>query len=172
MTHATVDAMALALERVGVESSEILANLLQHYVYDMSEFFPIDVGDDGRFRYDMTPHWAKGDPVYLARAGGALAGFAIVSSAERWIGDADVNDVKEFFVLRRHRRSGVGDAMARALWEYHRGHWLVRVLEANAPAAAFWKRMVERYTGGRYAEQRVVTPDGRTRIFYRFDNLI
>jgi len=47
----------------------------------------------------------------------------------------------------------------------------VRVLEANPPAAAFWKRMVDRYTGGRFAEQRIVTPDGRTRVFYRFDNL-
>jgi predicted acetyltransferase len=162
--------MALAIERVGVESEEILANLLQHYLHDMSEFFPIDVGADGRYRYDTTPHWDNGDPVYLARADGALAGFAIVASAERWIGEAGVNDVKEFFVLRRHRRSGVGEAMARAIWGNHRGPWLVRVLEANAPAAAFWRRMIDQYTGGRYAEQRFA-PDGRTRIFYRFDNL-
>ena len=161
--------MSVTVDRVGVEANEILVNLFDHYFHDMSQWFPIEAGLDGRFRYDLAPHWENRDPVYLARVDGALAGFAVVSSAERWINQRDVNDVKEFFVLRRHRRSGVGESMARTVWANHPGRWLVRILEENAPAAAFWKKIVAAYTGGRFTEQRIV-PDGRTRIFYTFDN--
>jgi predicted acetyltransferase len=161
--------MSLTVDRVGVEADEILGNLFNLYLHDMSQWFPIEAGLDGRFRYDMAPHWKNRDPVYLARVDGALAGFAVVSSAERWINERDVNDVKEFFVLRRHRRSGVGESMARTVWASHPGRWLVRILEENAPAAAFWKKIVDAYTGGRFIERQIV-PDGRTRIFYTFNN--
>src|SRR5258708_31594473 len=66
--------MSLTVDRVGVEANEILVNLFDHYLHDMSQWFPIKIGLDG------------------------LAGFAVVSSAERWINERDVNDVKEFFV--------------------------------------------------------------------------
>ena len=161
--------MSLTVDRVGVAANEILVNLFDHYLHDMSQWFPLESGLDGRFRYDMAPHWGSRDPVYLARVDGALAGFAVVSSAERWINEGDVNDVREFFVLRRHRRAGIGESMARTIWANHPGRWLVRVLEENAPAAAFWKKIVDLYTGGRFTEQRSA-PDGRARIFYTFDN--
>jgi predicted acetyltransferase len=160
---------SLTIHRVGPESSETLVNLFEHYLHDLSESFKIEVGDDGRYRYDMSPHWENRDPVYLARVNGRLAGFAIVGSAERWINEADVHDVREFFVIRRHRRSGVGESLARKIWEDHRGRWLVRVLETNAPAAAFWKKVIEAYTGGQYSERKII-PDDNVRIFYSFDN--
>jgi predicted acetyltransferase len=159
----------IAIERVGPESDAILANLFQLYLHDLAESFGFDVGDDGRYAYDTAPHWENGDPVYLARVGGALAGFAIVSSAERWIGDPGVRDVREFFVVRRHRRSGVGRVLARRIWSDHPGRWLVRVLEANRSALAFWRVAVRDHTGGRYVERSIV-PDGRTRIFLTFDD--
>src|SRR5260370_16069679 len=120
---------SLTIDRVGPESTEILANLFQHYLHDMAEWFEFDVGNDGCYGYDRWPHWQHQDPVYLARVNGALAGFAIVASAERWTNDANVRDVREFFVVRRHRHSGVGEVLARKIWDEHPGEWLVRVLE-------------------------------------------
>jgi predicted acetyltransferase len=160
---------ALTIHPVGRESDEILVNLFQHYLHDMAESFKFEVGNDGRYRYDTSPHWENRDPVYLARVNGALAGFAIVGSAERWIDDAGVRDVNAFFVIRRHRRSGIGESLVREVWGNHPGRWLVRVLETNVPAAAFWKKVIEAYTAGRYSVRRV-DPDGNPRIFYSFDN--
>jgi hypothetical protein len=58
----------------------------------------------------------------------------------------------------------VGKQMATLLWNEHPGEWLVRVLEANAPAVLFWRTAVSSYQ----EEQRVI--DGRSWIFFRFDH--
>src|SRR6266446_6143658 len=146
MTQVTEMAPALTIDRVGPECNEIMVNLFEHYLHDMAEWFEFDVRNDGRYAYDMAPHWQNRDPVYLVRADGALAGFAIVGSAERWTNNADARDVREFFIVRRHRRSGCGEVLARKVWGDHPGQWLVRVLEANTPAMGFWKKIIDEYT--------------------------
>ncbi|HVM95830.1 MAG TPA: GNAT family N-acetyltransferase, partial [Candidatus Acidoferrales bacterium] len=107
---------SLTIDRVGREANDILVNLFEHYLHDMAEWFHFDVGSDGRYAYDMSPHWQNNDPVYLARVHGALAGFALISSAKQWTNDPVSLDVREFFVIRRHRRSGVGQALIRKIW--------------------------------------------------------
>ena len=158
------------IRRVDRSYDTTLQNLFEHYLHDMAEWFQFDVGSDGRYAYDMSPHWQNNDSVYLARVHGALAGFALISSAKQWTNDPVSLDVREFFVIRRHRRSGVGQALIRKIWNEHRGHWLVRVLEANAPAVPFWRTIIDAYTQERFSERQVVGSDGRHRLFFSFDN--
>jgi predicted acetyltransferase len=63
-----------------------------------------------------------------------------------------VFDVEEFFVLRRHRRSGVGRRAAMLLWNRLPGRWIVRVSEGNRGAVPFWTRVIGEYTGGAATE--------------------
>jgi len=161
----------LRVERVGVEADATLRNLYEHYVHDMSEWFGLDVRADGSFGYDTTPIWKGEHAVFFARVGERLAGFGVVGSAERWLGDATVRDVKDLFVLRRYRRQGVGDALAGHLWDAFAGPWLVRILAANAPALSFWRKAVGRYTGDRYDEQ-AVRDGGRDWVRLRFDSSV
>ena len=72
---------------------------------------------DGSYSYDTATIWNGGYDVYLAKVGDAITGFAIVGSAAEWLGDAGGHDVHEFFVIRRYRRSGVGQRMATLLWD-------------------------------------------------------
>ena len=58
-----------------------------------------------------TPRTSSGElgvHVYLAYHKQIPIGFGLVGSAEAFISDADVKDLDEFFVVRRYRRSGVG----------------------------------------------------------------
>src|SRR5215831_12557179 len=91
-----MDGTGLRFERVGRQADAILRNLYEHYVYDMSEWLQLDVRADGSFDYDTEPLWQGDHAVYLARSGEALAGFGIVGSAEKWVGDPAVRDVKDF----------------------------------------------------------------------------
>ena len=161
---------SLTIDRVGREANNIVVNLFEHYLHDMAEWFQFDVGSDGRYAYDMSSHWQNNDPVYLARVDGALAGFVLISSAQQWTDDPASLDVREFFIIRRHRRSGVGQALARKIWDEHRGHWLVRVLESNLPAVPFWRTTIGAYTQGHYSERQIVGSDARHRLFFSFDN--
>jgi predicted acetyltransferase len=157
------------IERVGAEADAILRNLYEHYVHDMSEWLGLDVRADGSFGYDTARIWRGDHAVFLVRVGDRLAGFGIAGSAEKWLGDAGVRDVKDLFVLRRYRRQGVGEALAAHLWRAFPGPWLVRVFAGNGSALSFWRRAVDRHTGGRYQEQ-AVSDAGRDWVRLRFDS--
>jgi predicted acetyltransferase len=149
-----VSAPRVTIARVGREADTILANLFDHYLHDMAEWFLFDADVDGRYRYDLERHWARGDRVYLARVDGRLAGFALVGPTQPFIDDPNAHDVCEFFVVRRYRRAHVGEALARFIWDAEPGRWLVRVFEGNKPAIPFWRDVVARYTDRHYVEER------------------
>ena len=133
------------MERIDKSSNAIISNLFEYYLHDMAEWFRFDTGDDGRYHYDMAPHWQRGDEVYLLRCGGKLAGFALVTSAKPGQRSGRAYDVEEFFVVRRYRHTGAGDALAKTIWAIHPGQWLVRVYEGNVPAIPFWRKIISRY---------------------------
>src|SRR3954454_18720729 len=146
----------IALTPATREQRVVLDNLMQLYTYDWSELGPLDVGEDGRFAdYPLAAYWQDDwrHPLLLS-VDGKLAGFALVSARSRLTGAAGVFDMAEFFVLRRYRRQGVGTAAARAAFERFRGPWEVRQRDENVEATAFWRRAINRYTGGRYQEVR------------------
>jgi predicted acetyltransferase len=112
----------------------VLGNLLELYVHDLSDVFPIELGPEGRFGYDKLPlYWAEPAVrhAFLIKHGGHLAGFAFATRGSPASENPEDLDVAEFFVLRGHRRSGVGRRAAMALWDAVPGHWVVRVSEAN-----------------------------------------
>src|SRR5882672_8214340 len=108
----------------------------------------------GAIPYDTSVIWEKGYDAYLAKVGDSVAGFALVGSADEYLSEVGAHDVHEFFVLRRFRRDGIGRQMAIHLWNKYRGEWLVRVLEANAPALAFWRAAIAGFPLGPFAGLR------------------
>ena len=158
----------ISVARVGTESAGIIANLCVLYMHDMAEWFLFDTDAEGRYGYDLTAHWQRGDRFYLARVDDAIAGFAVVGSGAQWL-DASSRDVNKFFVVRRYRKAGVGDAMARAIWAAEPGGWSVRVFEGNVPAVPFWRGAIARFTDGHYREERRFH-NTRQWLFFTFSN--
>ena len=142
--------VATAADRAALE------NLMQLYSYDWSELRSAGVGDDGRFAdYPLAAYWEDDwrHPLLL-RVDGRLAGFALVSGRSRLTGAPGVFDMAEFFVMRGYRRQGVGLAAASAALDRFNGPWEIRQRDENVAAIAFWRKVVDRYTGGRYREVR------------------
>lgn len=132
----------------------VLANLLNLYLHDFSEFDDVAIEADGRFTYPyLDLYWE--DPnryPFLIRADRKLAGFALVRILTDPRTGSTCIDMTEFFVLRRFRRQGVGNAAARRLWDLFVGDWEVRVLAGNVGALPFWRGSIDTYTGGNFAE--------------------
>ena len=163
--------MDLTLARATPEDRELLANLVNLYMYDFSEFTADDAGDDGAFRAaDIDRYFADPRETWIARVDGHLAGFVIVRvDGEALDGSPGVRDVQEFFVMRKYRRRGLGEEMARRTFDRSPGPWQVRVLKPNTPAQGFWRTIIGRRTGGRFSE--VDWDDGRWRgPVFRFTN--
>jgi predicted acetyltransferase len=155
------------VSRIGPESDALLRNLFEHYCHDMSEWFDVDTNSDGSHSHDTTSIWAKEDGAYLAKVGGSIAGFAVVGSAAAWLSHTRAQDVHGFFVLRKFRRHGVGQRMAGCVWNEQPGEWLVRVLEANAPAVLFWRTAIRAHCHREFHEEPR-TIDGQSWRFFQF----
>jgi predicted acetyltransferase len=130
----------------------IMANLLELYLHDFSEFVPSTIGEDGRFGYPyLAAYWQERERFpFLIRVETTLAGFALVRQGSLRSGEPDVMDMAEFFVLRGWRRRGVGGTAAHTLFQHFPGQWEVRVLEANVGALPFWEHTVASYTQHRF----------------------
>ena len=150
-------------------SRATLDNLMQLYVHDWSELLPLELDAQGRFASPpLDAYFREPDHhAFFIESQGNLAGFALVAARSRLTGAPDVRDVAEFFVARGHRRRGVGVAAAAALFARFEGAWEVRQRDENRAATAFWRRAIERFTGGRYEEIRWAN-ERWTGIVHRF----
>ncbi len=151
-----VDPHEVVLDVATLRDSTLLSNLLELYIHDLSEAFPnIELGADGRFGYDKLPlYWSEPERrfPFLIRCGAQVAGFVLVTRGSPATDDPDVFDIAEFFVLRRHRRFGVGRRAAFLLWNRLPGRWIVRVSEGNSGALPFWAGVIAEYTRGAATE--------------------
>jgi predicted acetyltransferase len=141
--------MQVDVVRATADQEPVIANLLELYAHDFSEFFDLKIGVDGRFGYKPLPlYWRDSNRFpFLVRANGDLAGFVLVQKGSAVSGAADIWDMAEFFVLRRYRKQRVGLRVAHSIWQMFPGRWEVRVSEHNSVALSFWNRAVSEFTG-------------------------
>jgi predicted acetyltransferase len=166
-------------QRVTPDNLDVLDRLMQLYLYDFSVYFCDEgdgfVGPDGRFdpgfplsRYAEGS--GSGHESWLARVEGRWAGFALIGHrADQHPHGGPGRAVQEFFVLPCFRRKGIGTALARQVFDDYRGFWQIAQIAANRPATAFWRTVISRYTGGRYADY-TKEERGRTLVWQTFDS--
>jgi predicted acetyltransferase len=159
MPKACIEPTQITLQLATRAQESILANLLELYMHDMSEAFPLRISDEGRFGYAWLPtYWAEPErrfPYLIRSENAGLLGFVLTTIGSPGSEDPDALDVAEFFVLRRFRRSKVGTTAIQMLWDQRPGHWVVRVSEGNPEGRSFWPNVVSAYTGGVFEEKRI-----------------
>ena len=158
------------------DQEPILANLLELYIHDFSEFHPMDMGPDGRFGYkNLSEYWSEPcRQPFLIAVDEELAGFALVKKARRLSGDGQVGgdsvwDMAEFFIVRAYRRHGIGLAAAHLVWHQFPGSWQVRVMHSNRAALQFWQRAVDTFAGHALVPLSMER-DGKTWAVFTFES--
>lgn len=142
---------AVTLDPIDPARRPVLENLLQLYIHDFSDFLASqrELEDDGRFPPFPLDGWFEGAAdrrPFFIRVDGRLAGFVLANRSSHSGRPVDWN-VAEFFVVRKHRRGGVGTAAAHRLWRMFPGVWEAAVARRNLPALSFWRRTVETCPG-------------------------
>lgn len=135
------------------EQDPVLRNLFEFYLHDLAEWFRFDQLPDGRYTQSTNQYWREGHDVYFLYAEDIPVGFGLIGPAEEWLPGLEAYDMEEFFVARRHRRTGIGKEFAGSLWQSHPGDWLVRVFQPNQPALPFWRNVISDFTDGSFSEE-------------------
>jgi predicted acetyltransferase len=129
------------------EQAPVLANMLELYAHDFSEFRAVELGPDGRFGYpDLPLYWREPTRYpFLVKMDGHLAGFVLVKRGSQMSESDVIWDMAEFFVIRGYRRRGIGTMIAHDVWKLFPGLWEVRVMQSNPAARAFWELAIARF---------------------------
>jgi predicted acetyltransferase len=153
------------LEAIAEEDKTVLANLVQLYRHDLSEFRGYELSEHGTFVYRFLDHYwvERGRHAFFIRVDGRLGGFVLACEVE-----GDAYEVAEFFVTRHYRREGVGLEAALALFSRLPGRWSLFHDDANWPAASFWSHVVGRASGGVFDQEQVTSSAGFVGQRYRF----
>ena len=168
MLKATDDgAMEVQVAPAAASQRSVVANLLELYCHDFSEFLPLELGADGHFGYkELSTYWSEPSrhPL-LVTVNREIAGFALVKRVGQ--GAESVWDMAEFFIVRAHRMRGVGMVAAHAVWSRFPGQWQVRVMPENGPALSFWQKAVNAHFGAPVQPAQVET-GGRAWLVFEF----
>src|SRR5436309_2459316 len=107
--------MKIELREARAHEFPVLERLMQLYLYDFAAIDDWAIADDGRYGNAATIESFWKDPQmtsFFVRVDGVLAGFVLVRACAHFAGEG-TRDISEFFILRRHRRRGVGAEVAR-----------------------------------------------------------
>jgi len=147
--------MDVVLHKARGEDLPVVKNLVPYYIYDMSEHMGWPCTREGRFDGcdGIERYWEdEGKHAFMLRCGDEPAGFTMVRGDHNKDQQIDYS-IAEFFVVRKFRGDGVGERIARELFDRFRGRWLVEYLAKNKPAAAFWRKVIGRYCGGEFQQK-------------------
>lgn len=153
---------AITLRPATESQKPLIANLIQLYLHDMTEFMPFPVGPDGRFEYGFLDRFWRHP--YLIMCGDEIAGFALVVDACPLTGRSPCWFMAEFFVLRAYRGRGTGRAAIDQAIAAHSGAWHIAVPHANSAAQGFWSRALHQRAG----QPRDIHFDGDDWSLYEF----
>ena len=140
-----------------VNERPILRHLMELYQYDFSEFDGADLGPTGVYDYPYLDHyWVEPErSPFLVRVDGNLAGFVLVARYNYLTGLKDTWVMAEFFILRKYRHQGIGEHVARIIFDQFPGAWQVGQIFENPSATAFWRKVIQRYSQTDFLEQSI-----------------
>jgi predicted acetyltransferase len=150
------------------DQQPILANLLELYIHDFSEFVTIPLSPDGAFGYpDLPLYWTTpGHHPFLLKVDGNWAGFVLVKQDATPSGQLTF-DIAEFFVMRGYRRRGIGIEVAHQILHRFPGPWTVRVMQLNQAALPFWEHTITAFTG-HAVEPSIIERNDHFLLLYSF----
>ncbi len=146
--------MLLELRRAQPKDFPALQQLLELYQYELSDIWPQEADAEARYGYNLD-RFREGERCFahVALVGSQTVGFALVAPA--FVTRKEGHWMEQFFVLKRFRRAGTGEALALHALQSHPGPWEVGQMPANAGAQAFWRRVIGAHTQGNFLEIQV-----------------
>ena len=149
----------IAFEIVKPEDRELLWNLQQKYLYEMTNYYDDEMDPVGNYHYGYFEAYFT-DPArtaLLLRSGGDLVGFAMVHPYSNFGGQTD-HVLAEFTIFPAFRRRHLAKEAADRILSAFPGRWEIKYHEKNLAARTLWNQVAAPYgpEKRRYAELETV----------------
>ena len=136
----------LRLQTVRPEERDLLWNINQKYLYEMTNFYNDPMDAEGNYHYGHFEEYFT-DPrrtAYCLFDGETLIGFAMLCPYSN-IGQAPDHVMAEFTVFPAYRRRHCALKAAGMILKKHPGSWEIKYNKKNIPAKNLWHAVTEPY---------------------------
>ncbi len=136
----------MELIAVRPEDRELLWNLNQKYLYEMTNYYDDELDAQGNLHYGYFEEYFT-DPrrkAFFLREGRDLVGFAMIHPYSN-MGEEPDHVLAEFTIFPVYRRRRLASAAADMIFRRFKGRWEVKYNEKNTAARALWHKAAARY---------------------------
>ncbi len=133
--------MNINLVIIKQEEINILKNLLQLYLHDISKYFPIEFDSlKGEYIYDNLDKYFydSSNYAYFIKDKLEIVGFILINKED------NINILQEIFVLNNYKNKGVGEIAVNQVIK--KGKWIIKSLPNSTLAENFWKKTISKIT--------------------------
>ena len=136
----------IRLQKAAKKDRDLLWNLNQKYLYEMTNFYDDPMDENGNYHYGHFDEYFT-DPkrtAYFIFNDDTLVGFAMLnpySCIER----SPDNTMAEFTIFPVYRRNHFAVKAARHILSQHRGEWEIKYNEKNTSAKKLWNSVAAPY---------------------------
>ncbi|MBR0140398.1 MAG: GNAT family N-acetyltransferase [Firmicutes bacterium] len=137
----------VTLKEVRPEDRELLYNINQKYLYEMTNFYDDPMDEAGNYHYGYFEEYFT-DPkrkAFFILSDERLAGFAMVNPYS-FTGRKTDHVMAEFTVFPVFRRKGVASKAAGLIFSSFPGRWEIKYNTKNTPAGALWTGLTAKYS--------------------------
>lgn len=166
--------MNIELKQVTEKEKQTLANLLEKYNYEFSQYDKRKFGANGLFGYKYLDNYFSDNDrfAYYIMVDDELAGFALINKYHECERPIDWS-MAEFFVSYNFRRLGVATKAVDLIFLKHRGCWHIKYHKDNKASAVLWNNVAKKYSNDNYELVTGIEPfdDGTESnvLFFRID---
>jgi len=131
-----------------IEDKKLVENILQKYLYEMTEYYENNMDEIGNFDYKYLPYYFenKARQIFLAYENQILLGFAFINTHSFTASPVD-NCIAEFCIFPSFRKNGKGGEFLEKIFEFRQGSYQLKFSEKNEKGAHFWRKVKEKYNG-------------------------
>ncbi len=137
----------LRLQTVQAKDRDLLWNINQKYLYEMTNFYDDPMDENGNYHYGHFDEYFS-DPkriAYFIYNDDTLVGFAMLCPYSN-IGQYPDYIMAEFTIFPSYRRKHFALDTAKMILKKHPGKWEIKYNEKNAGAKKLWTKVTQPYS--------------------------
>ncbi len=136
----------IRIQQVKTEEKELLWNIMQKYLYEMTKYYPDELDKYGEYQYKYFDEYfiEPKRKAYFFYNDESIVGFAMINPYS-YINHQPDNVLAEFTVFPSFRRKHIASQAAQTLIDAHPGKWEIKFHEKNVGAKQFWESLTQKY---------------------------
>ncbi len=141
----------LSIHQVEKKDHDLLYNINQKYLYEMTNFYDDSMDEKGNYHYGHFDEYFTDQKrsAYFIYNDDVIIGFAMVNPYSNIGGSPDFT-MAEFTIFPQYRRKHYAYNAAKIILDFCPGNWEIKFNEKNDKAKALWEKIAAPYNPEKY----------------------